>query len=146
MPWVKIDKDKPLNPGDIVELDFEIISNLWLGSAEIAMIEVQLSNRSDFEIISNSLPAEGMITFKVLVKSSRQQEPKYQTAGIDILTVAVIGGLVIGAGLTYALILRETRLLKETPSSPGGQIALSGFGIACIALSVFVVYKYILRK
>ena len=145
MPWVKIDKDKPLNPGDIVELDFEIFSNLWLGSADIAMIEAQLSNRSDFEIISNSLPAEGMITFRVRVISPKQMDPKYQLAG-TVLTVAAIGAVIVSVALSIGWAFNKARLWKETPSSPGAQFALSGFGIALIALSAYVVYKYILHR
>jgi len=161
MPWVKIDKDKPLDPGDIVELDFKIAGGLWLSSTQIAMIEWQLSNRDDWEIINNSLPAAGRITFTVQIKDQAQgswmQAPSvssnivFSGAAVTAMTIAAS---IIAASLVMSLMFYEARMfIKEIPKVIGeiaetttGKIALSGMSAAGIALLIFVVYKYVLGK
>ena len=163
MPWIKIDKDKPLDPGDIVELDFKVAGNLWLSSTQIAMIEWQLAGRPDWEIISNSLPAAGMITFTVKVldqaqgswlQSSSTSSSFVVTGSVVLVTVAQIAATICIASLVMSLMFYEARMfVKEIPRVIGeiaetttGKIALSGMSAAGIALLIFVVYKYILGK
>lgn len=145
MQKIVIDKNTPLKAGDLIELDFTVTSGLWVQSAQIALIEWQLSGRTDWEILSNSLPAEGIITFTVLVKDSKPQDPKYQTAG---LTPVFIAAAIVAVGIVSWLMLREVRQIvsSEAVASPGGQVAMSGIGAAGIALLIFIVYKYILGK
>jgi len=134
MQRIEIDKDKPLNPGDIVELEFKITSWLWSAATEIALIESYCKDRRDWEIISNSLPADGRITFKILVKSSEPQEPEMQRAGFG-LNCILIAGTIATAGLVGWLLLDKCY-----------QVALSGAGAAGWALLIFVFYKYVLGK
>lgn len=155
MAWVKIDKDKALSPGDIVELDFRILSGIWLSSFEVAMIEAQLANRHDFEILSNSLPAAGIITFTIKVKDqysgSWLQPPGAAgfvvTTTVILLTVAKIAAAICAVGLVTSLLFYEARqFVKEAAATPSGKLAMSGVGAAGWALLAFVVYKYILGK
>lgn len=155
MPWTKIDKDKPLNPGDLVQLDFRILSGLWLSSMEIAMIESQLSNRDDWEIISNNIPAQGRITFTVKVKDyppegSWLQNPA-RPAGLVFTTIAVtavtIAASICAVGLITSLVFYEARLfVKETSATVGGQIASTGIGAAGVAFLLYVIYKFLRER
>lgn len=154
MSWVKIDKDKALSPGDIIELDFKILSGLWLSSIEIATIEWNLANRTDWEIISNSLPAQGMITFTIQIKDQAQGSWLQSPAGpaglvftVIAVTAATIAASICAVGLITSLVLYEARMfVKETTATPGGQIASTGVGAVGIAALIFVFYKYVLGK
>ena len=161
MPWVKIDKDKPLDPGDIVELDFRIAGNLWLASSEIAMIEWQLAGRPDWEIISNSLPAAGRITFTVKVKDQAQgswlQSPSISssfvvTGTVVAVTVAKIAGAIcivslmkdlffLGARLFIEETVEQVKEISETAVEGVKEIAGTVLGKVAIGVIVLMVFK-----
>lgn len=146
MQKIVIDKNKKLNPGDVIELEFRTTSGLWVPSAQVAMIEWSLSGRSDWEIISNSLPIDNRITFTVLIKDSKPQDPELQTASIGV-TALMISAAICAVGLVVVFTLIEVRQLVESvEKSPAGQVAMTGIGAAGIALLVFIIYKYILGK
>ena len=138
MPRIEIDQNKPLNPGDIIELDFKISGWVWSQAAEIALIESYCKDRTDWEIVSNSLPADNRITFKILIKSSAPQEPELQRAGLGVNCI-LIAGTIATAGVVGWLLLDKC---YQVGGSTGGQIALSGAGAAGWALLIFIVYKY----
>lgn len=150
--WVVIDKKKPLKAGDLIELEFKTYGKLWIPSVQVAMIEWQLSKRDDWEIISNSLPAEGRITFRVLIKSKVPDEPKLQTAGIGV-TALMISGAIVAVGLVSWLTLHEVRqfidivpqTIEDLGSTPGGQAVLAGASSIGIAILIYVVSKYVLK-
>jgi len=64
-----INKDAPLNPGDIVDLQFKYLSSwTWLRAAQIALIESRLNRKYDqFEIKSYEWLDDGF-TVRVKVK------------------------------------------------------------------------------
>jgi len=146
MAWVEIDKDKPLNPGDVVELDFRILSGLWLSSTEIAIIEWQLKDRDDWEILSNTLPAEGMITFTVRVKDYPPQGSWMQPTGaagfvvtgtVVAVTAAKIAAAFCIVGLVMSLTFVCARQLVEVGpeaiekfgKTTGGKITMAVIGL-----------------
>lgn len=146
MPWIVIDKDKPLKPGDIVELDFRILSGLWLSSTEIAMIEWQLADRDDWEIISNTLPEAGKITFTVRVKDYPPEGSWLQSPGasgfvvtgtVVAVTAAKIAAAICLVGLVMSLAFVCARqfveIVPETferlGETTGGKIGMVVIGL-----------------
>jgi hypothetical protein len=150
MQRIEIDKNKPLNPGDVIELEYKTAGKLWIPSIQIAMIEWQLSKRDDWEILSNSLPTLGRITFKVLIKSKVPDDPKLQTAGIGV-TALMISGAIVAVGLVTWLTLDKVyqfveiapKTIEELTKTPGGQVVMAGAGSLGIALLVYVIMKYV---
>lgn len=150
--WVVIDRNKPLKPGDLIELEYKTAGALWIPSAQIALIEWQLSKRNDWEIISNSMPVGGRITFRVLIKSAVPDDPQLQTAGIGV-TALMISGAIVAVGLVSWLLLYEVRqfvdvvpqAIEEISSTPAGQALLTGAGSVGIAVLIYIVSKYVLK-
>jgi len=141
MQRIEIDKNKVLSPGDVIELEFTAPSGLWLQSAEIAAIEYKLSGRKDWEIISNSLPADGRVRFTVLVKDSKQQDPGLQTASIGVTALMIAAAIVSVTLVTYFTFVSAYKLVEDSPAGP---VAMSGVGAAGWALLIYVIYKYVL--
>lgn len=150
MKRIEIDKNKPLNPGDVIDLEYKTAGTLWIPSIQVAMIEWQLSKRDDWEIISNSLPAQGRITFKVLIKSKVPDDPKLQRAGIGV-TALMVSGAIVAVGLVTWLTLDKVyqyveiapKAIEELSKTPAGQVAMAGAGSLGIALLVYVIMKYV---
>ena len=149
MARLAIAGDTQLKPGDVVVLTFRTSSNLWLMSTEIAMIENYFEGRPDIELLSNSLPQDGFIEFKFLIKSDLVDPgpgkvDTIQKAGVPI-TPLVVGGMVVACGLMVWLVLHKAWLVlhkaERLVDSTAGQIALAGAGSAGIALLLFVAYK-----
>lgn len=151
MAWVVIDKDKPLKKGDIVELEFRILSGLWLSSTEIALIEWSLKDRDDWEILSNTLPSQGRIKFTVRVKGygatgSWLQPPAATglvvTGTVVAVTVAKIAATICAVGLVMSLVLYEARqfvevgpkVIKELSETTGGKISMVVVGLLAFTL------------
>ena len=123
---IEIDKNKPLNPGDVIELEYRCTGLVWITSAQVAIIEWQLANRADWSIISNSLPENNRITFEVLIKSKTPQDPKLQTASIGV-TALMISAAIVAVGVIGWLTLDKVYQIAETPA---GKIAVAGTGLA----------------
>lgn len=133
---IEIDKNKPLNPGDVIELEYRCTGMVWITSAQVAMIEWKLARRSDWEIISNSLPENNRITFKILIKSKIPQDPKLQTASIGV-TALMISAAIVAVGVIGWLTLDKVyQIFEKVIESPAGQVAVAGMGAAGIAVLI----------
>jgi len=144
MERIEIDKNKPLNPGDIIELEFKTTTWVWFQAAEIAAIESYCSRRTDWTILSNYLPENNRITFKILIKEKEPME-QMQRAGLG-LSCLYIAGVIASSGLVVWLVLDKCYQIGQTP---GGQVAMAGVGsglsTAGVAFLLFVIYKYFLH-
>ena len=125
------------------------------------MIEWQLEGRPDWEIISNSLPAAGLITFTVKVKDQAQgswlQSPSISssfvvTGTVVAVTVAKIAGAICIASLLKDLLFLGARLfivetaeqvkeLSETAVEGAKEIAGTVIGKIAIGVLVLIVFK-----
>ena len=142
---IEIDKDKPLNPGDVIELEYRCTGLVWITAAQVALIEWRIGKRDDWEIISNSLPENNRITFRILIKSAKPQGPVLQTAGV---TGALIAGAILAAtvGVVSWLTLDKIyQVFEKVIESPEGKIAVAGMGAAGIAILIIVLLT-ILKK
>lgn len=126
MERIEIDKDQPLQPGDVIELHFLTVGMVWIQATQIALIEWRLVGRKDFTILSHSLPADNKVIFTVRVNKTNPV----------IVTAAVIGGLIITAGVIAWLTLDKVYQIIEEPS---GQILVGGIGAIATAVAITAV-------
>ena len=126
MERIEIDKNKELSPGDIIEMHFKTIGMVWLKAAQMAMIEWQLKNRKDFTILSWSIPESNTVIFTIRANKTNPV----------IVTGAIIGGLIITAGVVAWLTLDKVFQITETPA---GKIFMSGAGAIATAAAIAIV-------
>lgn len=129
---IEIDKNKPLNPGDIIEMQFKTTSMVWLTATQIALIEWRIEKRKDFRILSHSLPANNRVNFVIEVLKTNPV----------ILTAAVIGGVIIGAGVVAWLTLDKVYQIIEAPA---GKALIGGTALFLPALAIIAILMF-LRK
>lgn len=132
MEKTEIDINKPLNPGDIIEMHFKTTGMVWMTAAQIALIEYRLESRKDFYIRSHSLPAGDKVIFTIEVKKTNPV----------VVTAAIIGGLIIGAGVIAWLTLDKVYQIIEAPA---GKVAIGGMALFLPALAIIVILIF-LRK
>jgi len=133
MEKTEIDINKPLNPGDVIEIHFKTTGMVWITAAQIALIEHRLEQqRKDFRILSHSLPAGNEVFFTVQVLKTNPV----------IVTAAVIGAAIIGAGVVAWLTLDKVYQIIETPA---GKTAIGGTALFLPALAIITVVMF-LRK
>jgi len=119
----EINLNQPLQAGDVIELHFRTTGMLWIQAAQIALIENRVENNSRFEILSHSLFNDQTLVFKCKVK---------QTNPV-VVTAAVIGAVIIGAGVIAWLTLDKVYQLVD---SPAGKIAVGGIGTLALAAGI----------
>lgn len=108
--WVGIKENQPLHKGDIVKLDFMLMSlfdwDLWYG-IQMDLIEKRLDKDPRFTLLSTTYPEESQVTFKVRV----DENP------VTVLTIIAI----LSIGITIFLSFIGAQLLvKQVGSSAGG--------------------------
>ena len=69
-PVEVIDKNKPLNPGDLILIRFEwLTNNKTVRAAQYAAIEKHLAGRRDFDVITIYSVNDLFLDFEILIKS-----------------------------------------------------------------------------
>lgn len=140
---VSLNLDEALKPNDIIEIDFRITNWVWSQASEIYLIESYCKNREDWEIISNTMPLDNLITFRIKVLSGISKGNVFEQASIAA-TARTIGYVIATAGIASWLVLLSARkFVAETKDSPGVQAAMSGVGAAGWAILLYVVYKFL---
>jgi len=132
MEKIEIDKNKPLNPGDIIELHFRSPGMVWIAAAQIALIEWRLEKREDFRMLSHSLPAGNRVIFTIKILKTNPA----------VVTAAVIGAAIIGAGVVAWLTLDKVYQIIEAPA---GKTMIAGTALFFPALAVLAIL-FLLRK
>lgn len=140
MEKIEIDKNKPLNPGDIIEMHFKTTGMFWLTAAQIALVEWQMEKRKDFRILSHSLPAGNAVIFTIQI-TEPAAVPQVYKAGVGV-TAAIIGAAIIGAGVVAWLTLDKVYQIME---SPAGKAVVGGTAVSFAALAVIAIL-ILLRK
>lgn len=129
---IEISINKPLNPGDRIEMHFLTTDMFWITAVQIALIESRLENREDFRILNHSLPEYNKVIFTIEVLKTNPV----------IVTAAVIGAAIIGAGIITWLVLDK---VYEIVESPAGTVALAGtgsLGIAALFIAVLLLLRH----
>jgi len=127
MEKIEIDKDKPLKPGDRIEMYFKTTGMVWITAAQIALIEYRLAGRQEFRILSWSLAGPNTVIFTVRINKTTPV----------VVTAAVTGGAIIGAGVVAGLTLDKVLQIIESPT---GKVMAGGAIVAAI-LGLLVLIK-----
>ncbi len=133
MQKVEIDRDKPLEPGDLIELHFKTIGGSWLRYAHIALIEYTLEGQKEFKIISSRLPNDHTMIIEVRINKTNPV----------LLTAALIAGLIIAVGVVGWLTLDKVYQILE---SPAGKIGIAGFGILAAVAAIAIILSLLSKK
>lgn len=131
MEKIEIDKNKPLNPGDIIEMHFSTMGMVWVKAAQIALIEWRLEGREDFTILSVSTPGTNTVIFTIQVKKTNPL----------IVTAAYIGAVIVGLGIVWLIFDKVYQIVE----SPVGKVAVGGAAVSFAALAVIAILV-LLRK
>lgn len=138
----EIDRNEPLNPGDVIEMHFKAFGPHWiyLRASELALLEWRLRLKNpDYELLSWQDEGDTLIlTFRI--KEIESSGPQIQRAGIG--TTAVLAAMVIGGGLFTWLSLDK---IYKITDSPAGKVALVGtgsLGIAALVVAVLLLLRY----
>lgn len=130
---VEIERDKPLKPGDIVELHFRSWGMTWLRAAQIAAIEHTLSRETHWRIISSEIPETNRVIFRVQVIKSNP----------IIVTVAVIAAAIMGVGFMTWLTFDKAYQILETPA---GRLGIAGLGTMGLAAGIMALLALLPNK
>lgn len=138
----EIDRNEPLQPGDVIEMHFKAFGPNWiyLRASELALLEWRLRLKNpDYELLDWQNPGDELIlTFRI--KEQVETGPQIQQAAIG--TAAVIAAIVIGGGLFAWLSLDKIYRITD---SPAGKVALAGtgsLGIAALIVAVLLVLRH----
>ena len=104
MVKTEIDKDRVLDPGDVVELHFNTPGGDWLKATEAAVVEWSLEGRKDFKVKSIDYWQPGKIIVEVEVQKTNPV----------IVTVAVICGAIAIAALAFGWMFDKAYLVGST--------------------------------
>lgn len=133
---IEIEKDAALEPGDIIEMHFDVIGGPgWVGARaiQIAIIEARLQNSPTLEVINfDELDDDVIITLKI--RDATGQRVEVQQAGM--LTAMIISATVVTIGIFTWLSFKTVYKITD---SPAGKVALVGAGSAGIALLIIVI-------
>ena len=138
MQRIEIEPNKPLQPGDIIEMEFSSVGMLWIQAAQLALIEWRLADRSDFTILNHSVVEKTKIIFKIRIDSSgndEMAEVEIQEAAI-ITTAVVIGAAILAAGAIAWLTLDK---VYQIITEPAGQVLVGGIGAIGIAVAIAII-------
>ena len=124
METIKIDKDRPLNPGDVVFLHFMTPGGTWIKAAEAAMVESALERRRDFKITSIDYWQPGKVIIEVEVLKTN---PAFVTVAIIVGSVLTI--VLLAAGWMF----EKAELVVKAPATK----AISA-GVLIIAVIVLL--------
>lgn len=110
MQTIAIDKDRKLNPGDVVLLHFKAPGGTWLKATECAIIESALENRKDFTIIGIDYWQDGKVIFEVEVQKTN---PEPVTVAIIVSAILGVTAVFIAAGWMF----EKAELVLKAPAT-----------------------------
>jgi len=116
METIEIDKDRELNPGDIVLLHFKAPGATWIKATECAMIESSLGRRTEFMIRSIDYWQPGKVIIEVEVLKTNPA----------IVTVAYIVSAVLGTTVIFLAagwMFEKAELVFKTPAAKAISVA-----------------------
>lgn len=128
MEKIEIDKDRELNPGDVVFLHFKAPGATWLKATECAMIESSLERKTEFRIWSIDYWQPGKVIFEVEVLETNPL----------IVTAAYIAGAVLAITIPFLAagwMFEKAELAVKTPA--GKAISIGVLIIAGLLLFSF---------
>lgn len=130
MATIAIDKDRELNPGDVVLLHFKTPGATWIKATECAMIESALQKRSEFKITSIDYWQPGKVIFEVKVLETN---PVIVTVAFIVSAVLGATGIFLAAGWMF----EKAELVFKAPAAK----AISVAALIIAGLMLFSFFK-----
>jgi len=132
MQKIEIDKDRELNPGDVVLLHFKAPGATWLKATECAMIESSLKRRTEFNILSIDYWQPGKAIFEVEVLKTNPA----------IITVAYIVSAVLGATAVFLAAGWMFEKAELTVKAP----AVKAISVAALIIAGLLLFSFFKGK
>jgi len=111
MAKIEIDKDRELNPGDVVLLHFKAPGGTWIKAGECAMVEYRLEKRKDFTITMIDYMQPGKVLIEVEI-----QKTNPEPITIAIIVVVILGAMA-GLALAVGWMFEKAELVSKTPAA-----------------------------
>ena len=138
---IEIDRNKKLDPGEIVELVYDMIGSMnWIyfRATQVALLEYYLSKKNPYWKFLSFVDTDDQLIVKFeVLPMPENADPQIQHAGV---TAALIGAFVLGSFIFAYLSLDKVYLIKSLPDQPGDTIQKTGIGLAGIAAGGLVLY------
>lgn len=126
--WIKIERNTELHAGDVIDLDFALISlfdwQLWY-AVQLAAIETAIEKDPRFTLLSHTYPEEKVVTFKVKINKNP-------------VTVAAIIALIIAASFGMMLVFISGKLFVREVGEKSQEIGWSSIQIGASILAVIL--------
>ena len=135
---IEITKDTPLNPGDKIEMKFNLYGAgdwYYFRAVQVAAIENRLKKKYKNLDFTGWTDADDALYMRFTVKQP-STDPMENVQEAGIVTGAIIALTVIGGGILTWMVFDK---IYKIVDSPAGQIALAGTGAAGIGLLIVVV-------
>ena len=124
MQKTEISKDKPLVPGDIIEMHFKSVGMVWIKASQLALIDWRLEGRKDFKILSWSLPNKTTVVFKVEILKTNPM----------VVTAVVIAAAISASLFMCWICLDKVFQIGEGPAGTGLSIGMAAAALAVLAM------------
>lgn len=137
-----ISKDTELHVGDIIDLDFNIMSlfswDVWQ-AVQLAAIEARLEKDNRFTLVRYSYPENNVVTFRVRVDKN--------PITLMVLIAIIAGAIAVPTTAAFVwLTFREgKRMFVEAPAAAVAATSSLGL-IAVLALAGFIGFQWLRRR
>ncbi|MCJ7546799.1 MAG: hypothetical protein MUP30_08245 [Deltaproteobacteria bacterium] len=135
-----ISKDTELHVGDIVDLDFNIMSlfswDVW-NAVQLAAIEARLEKDDRFTLMRHSYPENNVVTFRVRVDKN--------PVAVAVLIAVIAGATVATAAFVWLTFREARRMFVEAPTAAVAATSSLGL-IAVLALAGFIGFQWLRRR
>jgi len=135
-----ITKDTELHAGDIVDLDFNIMSlfswDIW-NAVQLAAIEDRLEKDNRFTLVRHSYPENNVVTFRVRVDKN--------PVALAVLIGIIAGATVATAAFVWLTFREARRMFVEAPTAAVAATSSVGL-IVALAIAGFIGFQWLRRR
>jgi hypothetical protein len=140
---IEIDRNKKLEPGDIVELEYDMIGSLnwtYFRATQTLLLEYYLNKKNPYWKYLSLRDTEDqlILRFEVL-PIPEDATPQIQQAGV---TAAIISAFVLGTFIFAYLALDKIYLIKKLPDKPSDVIKSASIGFGAIASVLVILFLW----
>ncbi len=133
MERIEIDKNEPLQPGDIIELHYKTFGPTWIKATQVAILERRLKDKPEYELISSQYLQNRLILTIKIRQPAAEPEMQVQKASIVSAALIIKAITVVAVGVLIWMSLDKIYKISE---SPAGKIGIAGLGTMALAAGV----------
>ena len=139
---IKIDKNKILNPGNMIEMHFRSVGMVWLKAAQCALIERKLKDEKGFRIISwNYMQPQKVIVKIKIIKTNPIIATGAVLAGKIILAAGIVGAVWLTFDKIYLIVEPFVKAANVLVDSPIAKFLIPAGAIAGAILAIKILAK-----